>query len=587
MINVSISEPVKLYGEMSIFVSFPYNEQLVNLMRSCSERYWHSGDKCWELPISELERIVPYFGNEYSISSTLSYVEKSHSIDVPTNYEFKTKPFQHQLDAVSFGLAHDKFLLGDEQGLGKTKSSLDLACVKKLQRSYKHVLVIACVNSLKYNWFDEVGIHTNEKGYILGTRVNSKGRTVIGSTKERLADLRSIGTGTGIDDCYFIITNIETLRYKETTEVECKTKKNGVKRKKKVTHFPIVEEIQRLIKDGEISMIIADEIHKCKDSTSQVGKALLSLSCESQLALTGTPLMNAPIDLYTPLNWLGIEKHSLYAFKKHYCVCGGFGGHQIVGYKNLPEIQSMLDKCMLRRLKEDVLDLPEKIYINDYVEMTTDQYKIYESVLENLRQNIDKIKLSPNPLTMLMRLRQVTGNPSMLSTKVSSNPKLDRLCEIADEVIQNGRKLIVFSNWTEILNPVFNKLKELGYNPALYTGENVNERESEKVRFRTDKSCKVICGTIGAMGTGLTLTEATTVVFLDEPWNRAIKDQCEDRAHRIGTSESVNIITLLCRDSIDEKINKLVYRKGKMSDIIVDKEEDLIKNPQVLSYLLS
>ena len=103
----------------------------------------------------------------------------------------------------------------------------------------------------------------------------------------------------------------------------------------------------------------------------------------------------------------------------------------------------------------------------------------------------------------------------------------------------------------------------------------------------TDKSCKVICGTIGAMGTGLTLTEATTIIFLDEPWNRAIKDQAEDRAHRIGTTENLTIITIMCKNTIDEKINNIVYRKGKMSDIIVDKEEDLFKNPQMLNYLLS
>jgi SNF2 family DNA or RNA helicase len=89
------------------------------------------------------------------------------------------------------------------------------------------------------------------------------------------------------------------------------------------------------------------------------------------------------------------------------------------------------------------------------------------------------------------------------------------------------------------------------------------------------------------MGTGLTLTEADTVIFLDEPWNRAIKDQAEDRVHRIGTKSSPNIITIMCKNTIDEKIHDIVYRKGKMSDIIVDKEEDLFKNPSVLNYLLS
>lgn len=328
-------------------------------------------------------------------------------------------------------------------------------------------------------------------------------------------------------------------------------------------------------------------VHNCKDSTSLQGKALLSLNADSVVALTGTPLMNNAIDLYTPLKFIGKEHHSLFQFKNHYCILGGFGNHQVVGYKNLPELQAILDKCMLRRLKSEVLDLPDKIYVNDYVEMSSSQIKIYNSILEDLRQNIDKVKLSPNPLTMLIRLRQCTGNPELLSSTVKGSPKYERMLDLVDELVQEGKKAIVFSNWTDVLNPAYELLRENGFKPALYTGQNKDTREDEKNRFRTDKSCKVICGTIGAMGTGLTLTEATTVIFLDDPWNRAIKDQAEDRAHRIGTTENLTVITLICKNTIDEKINNLVYRKGKMSDIIIDKEEDLFKNPNVLNYLLS
>jgi SNF2 family DNA or RNA helicase len=347
---------------------------------------------------------------------------------------------------------------------------------------------------------------------------------------------------------YFIITNIETLRYNETQKVPCKTKnKNGTPRLKTVTVFPIVEELQRLIHKKEISMIVVDEVHRCKDSTSLQSKALLSLDADSVVALTGTPLMNSAIDLYTPLKFIGQENHSLFAFKQHYCICGGFGGHQIVGYKNLPELQTILDRCMLRRLKKDTLDLPDKIYINDFVEMTNSQSKIYTSILDDLRQNIDKVKISPNPLTMLIRLRQATGNPELLSSEAKGNPKYERMVELVQEVVDNGNKAIIFSNWTDVLNPAYEILKKNGFKPALYTGQNKDEREAEKHRFKTSSECKVICGTIGAMGTGLTLTEATTIIFLDEPWNRALKDQCEDRVHRIGTKESPNIITIMCK----------------------------------------
>jgi SNF2 family DNA or RNA helicase len=188
---------------------------------------------------------------------------------------------------------------------------------------------------------------------------------------------------------------------------------------------------------------------------------------------------------------------------------------------------------------------------------------------------------------MLIRLRQVTGNPAILTSKVSDNPKFERMLELVEDVVEDDKKCLIFSNWTNIINPAFDLLKLNGFNPALYTGENTDCREAEKDRFMTDKSCKVLLGTIDAMGTGLTLTAASTVIFLDEPWNRAKKDQCEDRVHRIGTKESPNIITLMCKGTIDERIHNIVYRKGKISDIIIDKEEDIFKNPKILNYLLS
>ncbi len=882
MINIAVKKGIH-YDSVSAFITFSYSLTYVNLMRAQPKRYWHSDIKAWEVPYENLSLVIDKLTeNDYEIKidkTVKDVINAKTDITIPETYKFKTTPYQHQIEGVLYGLNHNKFLLGDEQGCidgdmqiyynlngnspstngpvftlsklynlwkrltpsdilkvrsfngkvfklntvkkvinsgfkpvfklilsnglfvnatedheilttnrgfvplkelkvdednivcyqtsskvvgkeyvgiketfdiimeepyrnfvvnnitvhncGKSKQMIDLACIKKQMYGYKHCLIIACVNGLKYNWKEEIGVHSNESGYILGTRINKKGKTYIGSNKERLEDLKNIDN---IKD-YFIITNIETLRYTDTQQQECKTKnKNGTKRYKKVTTFPIVEELQKLMLNKEISMIVADEVHRClesgtlvltdkglipiaeivahkcykvatrtksgnieyvtptnyflnpkpekmivaqithayddkffgivtktdqvictpnhkflmydgtykeikdielgeplfngfvgnkielpskqctrtdyvydleipethnyiihdnivvhncKDSTSMQGRALLSLKAESVVALTGTPLMNNAVDLFTPLKFIGAEDHSLFAFKNHYCVMGGFGGHQVVGYKNLPELQAVLDKCMLRRLKKDVLDLPEKIYFNDFVDMTTSQTKIYNSILEDLRQNIDKVKLSPNPLTMLIRLRQATGEPSMLSSEAKGNPKFDRMLELVEDIVAEGKKCIVFSNWTAVLNPAYELLVQKGYQPALYTGDNKDTREDDKLRFKTDKNCKVICGTIGAMGTGLTLTEATTVIFLDEPWSRAIKDQAEDRAHRIGTKENLNIITIMCKDTIDEKIHNIVYRKGKMSDIIVDKEEDLFKNPNVINYLLS
>lgn len=571
--------------EGNIHLSSEYNQEIVSFMRSRPVRFWDRDKRIWIIPESDLDKLLQVISKyEYKIN----YVKpKVLTSNIPNWYEFKTKPFQHQIEGVEYGLTHPKFLLADEQGLGKTKQMLDLSMILKKKEGIKHVLIVACVNGLKYNWQSEVLKHTNEQGYILGTRKTKKGKEYIGSNEERLKDIELLETGTDIDKYYYLITNIETLRYTKKVTVPLKTKKNGVQKFKTQTVFPIVEALQEQLKKGHISMIIADEIHNCKNSASQQGRALLALDCDYKVALTGTPIMNKPVDAYTPINWLGFDKHSYYAFEKHYCIKGGFGNHAIVGYKNLNDLQDVLNKCMLRRLKSEVLDLPNKIYINDYVEMTTAQTKLYEDILEGITKDIDKIALSPNPLTMLIRLRQVTGNPSLLSSKVVCNPKIDRMMEIVEEVVENGGKCLVYSNWTNILSPAFEALFKANYKPASYTGQNKDTSESEKERFMNDPSCKVLVGTIDAMGVGLTLTAANTVIFLDEPWNRAKKDQCEDRVHRIGTKESPNIITIMCKGTIDEKINDIVYRKGKLSDIIIDKEEDIMTNKKLLNYLLS
>ena len=238
---------------------------------------------------------------------------------------------------------------------------------------------------------------------------------------------------------------------------------------------------------------------------------------------------------------------------------------------------------VLRRLKKDVLDLPDKLHSTEYVEMTKAQAKIYNEVSEEIRANIDKIVVSPNPLAQLIRLRQATASTDILSSAVNESAKLDRLEELVEELAENNEKCIIFSNWTEMTNRAYDRLQK--FNPAIITGE-TKDRVAEQDKFMYEAGCKCIIGTIGAMGTGLTLTAGTTVIFLDSPWNRANKEQAEDRAHRIGTKSTVNIITLVCKDTIDERIEELVYQKGAMADMLVD-GKTIQNKAQMIDYLLS
>lgn len=516
MIKIHIGEPDKLANNIlvkkSAFVSFDYNPDIVNYIKQMGTRVYNPDNHTWEMPINNIIGLCNKFENEeIKIEGIYEDLHKQEfEVDIPNDFEFKTKPFNHQIDGVRFGLNKKRFLLGDDQGLGKTKQIIDfVGCLEKTDKINK-VLIICGVNSLKYNWQYEIGVHSDEKGWVLGTRFRkTTGKAYEGSTKDKLEDLDNL------PDCRYIITNIESLR--AGAEKITKTK----------YHFPIAEKLQELCKNGTISVIAFDECHKSKDPTSLQSRAMLLLSAPYMSAMSGTPLMNNPLDLYFPIHWLGYEPHSFYQFKQHYCTYGGWGGSQVVGYKNLEEIRAMMDNIMLRRLKSEVLDLPEKIRKIEYVDMTSKQNQIYKEVYNGVMSDLQKIKFSNNPLSMMIRLRQATGWTGILSQTVQESAKMDRMVELIEEISASGQKAIVFSNWESMTKIAREKLK--AYNPAYITGNTkADDRMNEVTRFQNDKNCKVIIGTIGAMGTGLTLTAAQNVIFLDSPWNMALKAQAEE-----------------------------------------------------------
>lgn len=568
MIKIKIDNPDKLASNVlikkSAFVSFDYDGRVVDFIKKMGTRIYNPDNRTWEMPINNIVSLCNKFEDIEIIIE--GFYEDLHKIelenDIPKNIIFKTKPFPHQLDGIRFGLNHDRFLLCDDQGLGKTLQIIDL--VECLGDKVQKALIICGVNSLKYNWREEVSKHSNEKGYVLGTRYRKNGKEYLGSTKDKIDDLSNLPNNK------YIITNIETLRL-------------GAKKIDKYKYdFPIANKIKELCNDGTIGLIAFDECHRAKDSTSLQGKAMLEISAPHMIAMSGTPLMNSPIDLYFPIKWLGYENHSLFEFKRHYCRLGGYNDAEIMGYKNLDELRSLVDQIMLRRLKTEVLDLPAKIEKLEYVEMSSKQSKLYLEIQQNTKTLIHQIRMSNNPLSMLLRLRQVTGWCGIIDESIQESAKMQRMIELVEDIVSNNQKAIIFSNWTSITEVAVKLLSK--YNPAYITGDvKQEERMNEVDRFQNDERCKVIVGTIGAMGTGLTLTSAQNVIFLDEPWTKALKNQAEDRAHRIGTKGTVSIITLMCKDTIDDRIHDLIEKKGKMSDALIDGKLSL----EDINFLLS
>lgn len=563
MITIEIKPSDVLPYDFSGFVSFKYDSSIVNALRELPQKSYSKDTMEWEIPVNKISVLVKQFTDyEITIKGKLSELNpKETIINYPDNFKFKTKAFEHQLQGINYGLSHNKWLLADEQGCGKSKQVIDIAIIKKLSLNYKHCLIVCGVNTLKWNWVNEIHTHSNEGAWILGQKYNRWGKAKIGSTKDKLDDLIHMEKYSD-DFPYFIITNVESFRDEN-----------------------IAEQINKLCKLGIINMCAADEMHKMKNPNVQQTKGFLKCLPECRIGMTGTPLMNSPLDLYVILRWLGYETHAFYSFKKHYCVMGGYGGYEVVGYKNMEQLTAQVNEIMLRRLKSEVLDLPEKLYIDEFVEMNTKQSKLYDEIETGIKNELAMGTLDlSNPLSVLTRLRQCTGYTGIVSDCIFESAKLDRMEDLVEEAISNNQKVILFSNWTQMTDIIQTRLKQ--YNPAIITGAtNDNSRQAMVTKFQNDTSCKIIIGTIGAMGTGLTLTAGSVVIFLDEPWNRALFDQAVDRAHRIGAKSNVTIYSIMCKDTIDERIHDLIYKKGAMSDAIIDGK--VIGNKtDVINYLL-
>lgn len=339
-------------------------------------------------------------------------------------------------------------------------------------------------------------------------------------------------------------------------------------------------------------------VHNCSPNSKQ-GRQILKLKKDTEgtkvewLPMTGTPIVNKPTDLFTPLKLIDAHNYSSYKlWCEHFCIYGGFGGYNIIGYKNIPQLKQILQGNMLRRLKAEVLDLPPKIHTIEYVENTTYQDKLYKLVLADTLAHKDEILSSVNPMVKLLKLRQVNGSPELVDptltvdkSYITKNSKMARLLDLVDIIISNGEKVVIFSNWVESLRTVY-KFLASKYKVCCYTGTmDVTEREAHKKQFIEHPECKIMIGTVGALGVSHTLTVANNVIFYDLPWNPGTMEQAEDRCHRAGTNSTVNIYSIITKDTVDEKVYKLIQDKDGISKFIVDNKLSLQNNPELFNIL--
>lgn len=598
-------------------IKFKYDLDVIEKIKNVPGRCWVPDRKIWTIPRDKLGFVIKGFEgtryenmlqitsdehiNENAKLDTTAYIPNIDIKDVKFHVKEGAKPYKHQLDFMKYAIDRQNkgntsgFMVCDDQGLAKTCESMNLALYNKEKYKYKHCLVICCINSSKYNWKQDIIDHTRGQHtpYILGDRIKRNGNIREGSSEEKLYDLETLTCYKKDESLpYFIILNIEAIRFKQ----KLKSSKKG---KKFDTHYSIADRIIELINNGEINMVIIDEVHKNMSPQSKQGEQILNIKAKTGnkalwLPMSGTPITNKPTDVYTPLKLVnGHNYKSFYSWCKFFCVTGDYGAMDIIGYKNIPTLKDMISYHMIRRLKDDVLDLPPKIRYDEYINNTPYQDKLYSIVLANLRGMLSSIALSPNPLAQLMRLRQVNGSPEILDpelkidkTYIQHNAKMQRLIELVDEIVDRGEKLIIFSNWVEPLRTIYRILSEK-YKICSFTGTmTTQDRQKHKEVFMNNPEYKILLGTIGAAGTTHTFTASNNIIFYDEPWTPSDKQQAEDRIYRIGTTKSVNIYTLISRNTVDERVHDILYRKSTMSDLLVDNKLDLYKRPDLLDWIL-
>ena len=440
-------------------------------------------------------------------------------------------PMEHQKIAIEKLLANDKFILADDMGLGKTTS----AVIASLESKARKILIV-CPASLKINWEREIRNYSDGKVLIV------EGRKW-GSTFD------------------FYIINYDIIKNYHTTD---KSEDS---------------DDYKLLVNANFDLAIVDEAHYISNSTANRTRLLNDVleTIPKVWLLTGTPMTSRPINYF---NLLKIVESPLalnwQSYVRRYCKGYQFNvGNRKVwntsGASNLDELRERTKNLVLRRMKTDILDLPEKIVTPVFVELTS---KMYDEELEEFTR-ISTDKKNDETIT-------VTLNRLMKIRQLIAYEKIPYTCELIDKCLEQGKKVIVFTNFTMSLDMLHEKYKKVSV--TLDGRMNKDKRQENVDRFQTEDKIKVFIGNIKAAGVGITLTSAEVVIMNDLSFVPADHSQGEDRAYRYGQQNSVLVYYPVFENTVEKIIyNILQKKKGIIDQVMGDGEysesfsKDLLK----------
>ena len=471
------------------------------------------------------------------------------------NYKFKTKPYAHQLTALEKSWDKTEYGYFMEMGTGKSKVLVDNMAMLYDKGRINGAIIVA-PKGVYRNWLSQeipnhLPSHIQPK-MVLWTALTSK-------TKDKEYRLL-FETG---HDLHILIMNVEALSTKKGLEF--------------ATKFMSCHK----------TMIAIDESTTIKNPSAKRTKAILKLGKEAtyRRILTGSPVTKSPLDLFTQCGFLNsylLGYDSFYAFRNRYAnmIDRNFGGRrvQLIGsYKRLDELAEKLKVFSYRVLKEDCLDLPDKVYIRREVDLTEEQSKAYSSMKSAALASLNgKMATAPHILTQMMRLHQITcghlKNDDGTITEIKNN-RLKELVNLLDEV---EGKVIIWANYVHDIEHIVKTISdEFGSDSIVqYYGAIPAEQRQENIeKFQDPKSkARFFIGNPQTGGYGITLTCANTVVYYSNGYDLEKRLQSEDRAHRIGQKKSVTYVDFIAPKTVDEKIVKALRSKMNIANQIMDED---------------
>ena len=455
---------------------------------------------------------------------------------VPTP-NLRAKLYPYQKEGVKFGVLKPGVLIGDEMGLGKTLQAISLGLLKKDIFGFSKILVITLA-SLKEQWKREIEKFSHEKATIIE-----------GSPFQRKALYQG-------DSHLFKITNYEAVLRDIT-----------------------------IISGFNPDMIILDEAQRIKNFSTKTSEAVKRLPKKHGIVLTGTPLENKLEDVYSIVQFLDPYLLTpLWKFAADHFMIPRKKKSNVAGYKNLEMLKDKLKPIVIRRKKEEVLkDLPREVVNNYYIDLTTEQQEIHSGYARSLLPLINKKFLTPMDMRriqiLLLRMRMVCDSTYLIDRDTHISPKLKELASIIDEmVIQNQRKMVIFSEWTTMTFLIARHLSDMNIPFIELSGKvPVKKRQALIDEFTNNPDCKVFLST-DAGGTGLNLQAADCVVNFELPWNPAKMNQRIGRVSRIGQeSQCINVINLIAKQSIEERILAGIQLKTDLFKGVFEEGPDVVE----------